>query len=54
MAQMRGKWVSSCVHFGYTDLFWIPEMTPEFISSFDSILGDSPVFYQENSGSLPV
>ena len=54
MAQMRGKWASFCVHFGYTDLFWIPEMTPEFISSFDSILGDSLVFYQENSGSLPV
>ena len=24
--QMRGKWDSSCVEFGYTDLFCIPEV----------------------------
>ena len=52
MEQMRGKWASSCVDFGYTDLFCIPELTSEFISSCDSILGDSLVFYQENRGSL--
>ena len=46
--QMRGKWDSSCVEFGYTDLFCIPELTSEFISSFDSVLGDSLVFCQEN------
>ena len=52
--QMRGKWASSCVDFGYTDLFCIPDLTSEFISSCDSVLGDSLVFYQENRGSLRV
>ena len=37
--QMRGKWSSSCVDFGYTDILCIPEMTSEFISSCDSMLG---------------
>ena len=54
MEQMRGKWASSCVDFGYTDLFCIPDLTSEFISSCDSVLGDSLVFYQENRGSLRV
>ena len=48
MEHMRGKWASSCVDFGYTELFCIPEVTSEFISSCDSVLGDSLVFYQEN------
>ena len=48
MEKMRGKWASSIVDFGYTDLFCIPELTSEFISSCDSVLGDSLVFYQEN------
>ena len=48
MEQKRGKWASSCVDFSYTDLFCIPVLTSEFISSCDSILGDSLVFYQEN------
>ena len=39
MEQMRGKWASSCVDFGYTELFCIPELTSEFISSCDSVLG---------------
>ena len=52
--QMRGKLVSSCVDFGYTNLFSIPELTSEFVSSCDSVLGDSLVFYQENRGSLRV
>ena len=52
--QMRGKWASSCVDFGYTELFCIPELTSEFISSCDSDLGDTLVFYQENRGSLRV
>ena len=52
--QMRGKWDSSCVDFGYTELFCIHELTSEFISSCDSVLGDSLVFYQEKVGSLPV
>ena len=46
--QMRGKWASSCVDFGYTDLFCIPELISEFISSCDCVLGDSLVFCQEN------
>ena len=54
MEQMMGKWASSCVDFGYTDLFCIPELISEFISSCDSVLGDSLVFYQENRSSLRV
>ena len=54
MEQMRWKWASSCVDFGYTDLFCITELAPEFISSCDSVLGDSLVFYQENRGYLHV
>ena len=54
MDQMRGKWASSCVDFGYTDLFCFPELKSEFISSCDSVLGDSLVFYQENRGSIRV
>ena len=54
MEQMRGKWASSFVDFGYTELFCIPELTSEFISSCDSVLGDSLVFYQENRVSLRV
>ena len=37
--QMRGQWASSCVDFGYTDLFCIPELTSYFISACDSVLG---------------
>ena len=48
MEQMRGKWVSPCVDFGYIELFYIPELTSEFISSCDSVLGYFLVFYQEN------
>ena len=54
MEPMNGKWASSCVDFGYTELFCIPELISQFISSFDSVLGDSLVFYQENRGSLRV
>ena len=43
MEEMRGKWASSCVDFGYTELFCIPELTSEFISSCDSVLRDSGV-----------
>ena len=48
MEQMRGKWASSCVDFGYTELLCIPELTSELISPCDSVLGDSLVLYQEN------
>ena len=37
--QMRGKWASSCVEFGYTDLFCIPELTSVFILFCDSVPG---------------
>ena len=46
--QMRGKLDSSCVDFGYSELFCIRELTSEFTSSCDSVFGDSLVFYQEN------
>ena len=49
-----GKWASSCVDFGYTDLFGIPELTSEFISSCDSFPLDALVLYQENRGYLRV
>ena len=35
---MRGKWASSWVNFGYTELFCIPELTSEFISSCEVFL----------------
>ena len=54
MEQMRGKCASSCVDFGYTNPFCIPELTSEFISSCDSVLGESLLFYQENRGYLRV
>ena len=54
MEQMRGKWASSCVDFGYTDLFCIPALTSEFISSCDCVLGDSHLLYQKNRGFLHV
>ena len=54
MEQMRGKWASSCVDFSYTELFCIPELTSEFISSCNSVLGDSLLFYQEYRGYLRV
>ena len=48
MEPMKVKWASSCVDFGYTEVFCIPKLTSEFISSCDSVLGDSLVFCQEN------
>ena len=52
MEPMKGKCASSRVDLGYTKLFCIPELTLVFISSCDSVLGDSLVFHQENRGSL--
>ena len=52
MEPMKGKWASSRVDLGYTELFCIPEVTSVFISFCDSVLGDSLVFHQENRGSL--
>ena len=54
MEPMKGKWDSSLVDLGYTELFCISEVTSVFISSCDTVLGDSLVFHQENRGSLRV
>ena len=54
MEPMKGKWGSSRIDLGYTELFCIPEVISVFISSCDSVLGDSLVSHQENRGSLPV
>ena len=54
MEPMKGKWGSSRVDLGYTELFCIPEVTSVFISSCDSVLGVSLVFHQEIRGSLRV
>ena len=54
MNTKKGKFASSQVDLGYTELFCIPEVTSVFISSCDSVLGDSLVFHQENRGSLRV
>ena len=39
MEPMRGKWFSSQVDLGYTELFCIPEVTAVFLSSRDSFWG---------------
>ena len=54
MEPMKGKWASSHVDLGYTELFCIPEVTSVFFSFCDSVLGDSLVFLQANRGSLHV
>ena len=54
MELMKGKWASSRVDLGYTELFCIPEMTSVFISSCDSVFGHSLVFHQANRGTLCV
>ena len=41
MEPMKGKWASSRVDLEYTELFCIPEVTSVFISSGDSVLGDT-------------
>ena len=46
MEPMKGKWASSGVDLGYTELFSIPEVIAVFLSSSDSGLGDSLVFHQ--------
>ena len=51
MEPMKGKWASSRVDLGYTDLFCIPEVTSVFFSSCDSVLGDSLVFHLAYQGS---
>ena len=43
---MKGKWASSQVDLGYTEVFCIPEVTAVFLSSCASGLGDSLVSHQ--------
>ena len=38
MEPMKGKWASSRVDVGYTELFCIPEVTAVFLSSCDCVL----------------
>ena len=52
MDSMKEKCASSWVDLGYTNLFCIPEVTSVFFSCWDSVLGDSIQFHQENWGSL--
>ena len=54
MDSMKGKCASSCVDLGYTNQFCIPEVTSVFLSSFDSVVGDSLEFNHANRGSLCV
>ena len=54
MEPLKCKWASSRVDLEYTELFCIPDLTSEFISSCDSVRGDSLVFYQENRSYLHV
>ena len=46
MEPMKGKWASSRVDLGYTELFCLPEVISVFFSSCDSGLGDSLLFHQ--------
>ena len=48
MEPMKGKWASSQVDLGYTELLSIPDVTSVFISSSESVLGDSLVLDKEN------
>ena len=54
MEPMKGKWASSRVDLGYTELFCILEVTAVFLSSCDSGLGESLVLHQAHRGSLRV
>ena len=54
MKPMQGKWASSRVDLGYTELFCVPEVTSVFFSFCDSVLEDSMDFHQANRGSLHV
>ena len=54
MDSMKGKYASSWIDLLYTNQFCIPEVTSEFFSSSDSLVGDSLEFNQANRGSLCV
>ena len=46
MEPIKGKWASSRVDLGYTELFCIPEVIEVFLYSCDSLHGDTLVFRQ--------
>ena len=52
MEPMQGKLASSQFDLGHSDLFCVPELTSVFLSSGDSVFGDSLEFHQANRGSL--
>ena len=52
MDSMKGKCASSWVDLGYTNLFFIPEVTSGFFSCRYSARGNSLLFHQGNRGSL--
>ena len=52
MEPMNGKWASSRVDLGYAELFCIPDQKSVFISSCDSVLGESVVFPSRKSRLL--
>ena len=54
MEPMQGKLASSQFDFGYTEKFCIPGVTSVFLSSCDSVVGDSLEFNQANRRSLHV
>ena len=54
MDSMEGKCASSWVDLGYTNQFCVPVVTSVFVSSCDSLVGDSLEFNQANRGSLYV
>ena len=47
MEPIQGKWASSRIDLGYTELLCVPEVTSVFFSSCDCVLGDSLEFYQQ-------
>ena len=54
MEPMQGRLASSQFDLGYTELFWVPEVTSVSFSSCDRVVVDSMEFNQANRGSLHV
>ena len=48
MEPMQGKWASSLLDLGYLELFCFPEVTSEFFSSGDCVLGNFLEIHQAN------
>ena len=44
MEPMQGKLAPSQIDLGHSDLFCVPEVTSVFLSSGDSVVGDSLEF----------